>query len=160
MEKLYPDTFWNVSINWTKPKLYENILEKYSEYDDYSYFYKITGQYSTKEHKLYYIGKAYYQTVSMRLSQKDHQKRFNKLSKDYPKHKLYVSFGIVKLANGHITEKRIDQIESLLIYSHDFDHLLNKQKLNELKVTEPYIILNSGYRTPLYKEIHFGIFAK
>ncbi len=160
MNKLYPEIFWEVDINWTKPYLYENFLMTGSEYDESAYIYKITGRYSGKAHKLFYIGKTYYQYVITRISQEDHKKRYKKLLKDYQKHKLYVSLGIIEMKNGNITERRIDQIESLLIYSHDFKHLLNKQKLNELNVTEPYKIVNSGYRAPLFKEINFGIYAK
>ncbi len=102
MKKLYPEIFWEVDINWSKPHLYENFLLNGSEYDESAFIYKITGRYSGKAHKLFYIGKTYHQYIITRLNQEDHKKHFKKLSKEYPKHKLYVSLGIIEMEEGNI----------------------------------------------------------
>ena len=165
MKILFEDFFLYAEINWSKPVIYENARDFCYEIDKEYNFYKITGKYSKYPHRLFYIGKTYYQYINIRLKQKDHKERINTISKNYPRFKVYVSFGAVKFSDYNfnekrISEKRIDDIESLLIYSNDNDYLQNRSKVFSLNVKNQYKIINKGYSSPLYREIAYGIFYK
>ena len=157
MLQLYEEYYWKAKIKWSKPRNYEKVKKYGSKYDETAYFYKITGKYLNNVSKLLYLGKTYDQCVSLRLNQKDHIQRYKRISKEFPKHQLFLSFGELFLEDGLKTKKRIDEIESLLIYAHDSEYLYNKRKLVSFKVLSYYKITNNGYRSPLFKEICFGL---
>lgn len=160
MKILYNELCWSAKIYWSRPIIYDNAKNFYYEANDISNLYKITGKYSKNKHTLFYVGKTYAQSVSIRLNQKDHVNRYEIIKERYPRFKLYVSFGSITLIYGKLTRKRINEIESLLIYAHDFKNLQNKSKLFSLNVNEQYKIANIGYSFPLHKEITYGIFVK
>ena len=159
-EILYPDMFWEVNITWSRPCKYESFLKNGSSSVGGAKLYKVTGRFGKSDPKLFYLGKTYKQKVTKRLTQQDHKDRYNNLRKEYPRHQLYVSLGVVELDEGRITATRIDQIESLLIFAHDEDHIINIKNINEHKITEQYRIYNRGYKSPLLKEVLLGVLGK
>ncbi len=159
LKLLYREYFWQVTIEWSKPVNYSNInfyeLANDSNFD----LYMITGKYSDYKHKIFYIGKSYFQTISKRLNQKDHIQRIQSLKKKHPKHDLFISCGKVNIADSRKTQKRIDEIESILIFSFDTDAKINKNKNYTLNTkSNHYIITNKGYRAELEKKLYFGLF--
>lgn len=76
-----------------------------------------------------------------------------------------VSFGTINL-NGRIklTEKRLSDIENLLIYSHssiDFPRLVNKKNVRTHKVAPNYYLKNSGFCDDgRYPEVASAVFYK
>jgi len=151
---------WKVEIEWTRPALYENARE-YADNAD-AWLYMILGSFGSSERRIFYIGKTVNQYVKDRLSQPDHLRRYARLKRDHPRHRLLVSLGILRVKNGNITNARVDQIETMLIYTAGCrePHIMNKKKIWVLRTEEPYFIKNSGYRRPLPKEIHHGIFVR
>lgn len=160
LRQLFEDDFWDVDICWSRPKLYENVIEYGADLDDEAYLYMITAKFSSYKPKIIYIGKTYKQTVSLRLSQDDHSKRYKKLRKQYPRHKFYVSYGTVHVHDGQITENRIKDIEKILIYSNDTDHVQNVSNYYTHGVKNSYKIKLTGYRHTLSKELYLGVFVK
>jgi len=160
MKPLYPDEYWEVEVNWSKPSAYENIRDNGHELDEYAYLYLITARYSSNAPKSLYVGKTYQQSVSKRLKQKDHRARYAAFTKHYSKHDFYISFGEVSLSYGNITEKRIDDIERILIYVNDPEHAQNVQNICEHGVKGSYAITNAGYRASFPKEVMLGVFTK
>ncbi len=160
LRQLFEEDFWDVEINWSRPALYENVIEYGAELDDKAFLYMITAKFGSNKSKILYIGKTYKQTVNIRLSQNDHHKRYKNIQKKYPRHKLYVSCGTVQIHNGKITENRIKEIEKILIYSNDTDHVQNVSNYYTHGVKDSYKIKLSGYRHSLPKELYLGVFAK
>lgn len=120
--------------------IYENLVADGSIHDENAHLYMISGKYLNNKSKVFYIGKTYKQIVSNRLTQSDHQSRYDDMTSDYPRHKLYVSHGIVKINKGKRTAKRIDEIESILIYSMPTEHSFNVQNYFSHGVTSQYLI--------------------
>jgi hypothetical protein len=160
MKYLFQEYSWIATVNWSRPVLYQNAKIDYYDAEEYANLYKITGKYSSYDPKLFYIGKTFRQYVTDRLNQPDHVTRYNELTAKYPKHILYVSFGTIQLEYGKLIQTRVDEIETLLIYSHWRKELINKRKIGLLTVEEQYIIYNRGYSMPLHKEIKYGISVK
>ena len=160
MNLTFENLCWSAEIYWSRPLLYDKARDFHYEANDISNIYKITGKYSKFNHKMLYIGKTYAQSVCIRLNQKDHIIRYENIREQYPRFKIYVSFGSIHLKYGKLTRKRIDEIESLLIYAHEFDDIQNKNKLFSLNVKDQYKIINKGYAYPLNKEIAYGIFTR
>ena len=151
---------WKVVIEWTRPALYEN-ARNYADDAD-AWLYMIVGSFGSAERRIFYIGKAVDQFVMDRLNQPDHQRRFAKLKRAHPRHQLLVSLGKLRVTNGNITETRVHQVETMLIYTANClqPHLINKNKIWVLRTEEPYFIKNKGYRRPLPAEIHHGLFVR
>ena len=121
----------------------------------------ITGRFSNRDPKLFYIGKTYKQVVSWRLNQRDHRQRYECLRMKYPRHKLYVSIGLVTMLNGDIRETQVDHIERLLIYAHDSEHLINQKSIYTHGLGEEYYeIVNQGHFRPLHRQIFFGLISR
>lgn len=160
LRQLFEDDSWDVEINWSRPKLYENVIEYGVELDDDAYLYMITAKYGSSKSKILYIGKTYKQTVSIRLNQDDHRRRYKDFRQKYPRHNLYISYGTVQIHNGNITENRIKEVEKILIYSNDTGHAQNVSNTYSHAVKDSYKIRNSGCRCSLPKQLYLGIFAK
>lgn len=160
MKILFEDGFWKVTITWSKPMLYENLIEQGSQHDENAHLYMISGKHQNNKHKVYYIGKTYDQCVSDRLTQSDHKLRYKNIKKDYPRHTLYVSHGIVEIKDGKRTSKRIDEIESILIYSMPAEHSFNEKNYFSHGVTGQYLINNKGHKSSLPNTIGLGVFTK
>ena len=64
---IYRDDFWDVTIDWSKPVHYENVSSYTPAKDLKNDLYMITGKYSSHPNKLFYIGKTYYQTITISL---------------------------------------------------------------------------------------------
>ena len=162
--RVAPEAAWKVAITWSRPISYENVINSEYTYGyDYSHWlYMILGYHGSAQRKIFYVGKVYDSFVGDRLRHPDHVRRYSKLKKKYPNHKLRVSLGTIHVKNGKITKQRVDQIETMLIYTagETQRHIINKSKLWTLRVNEHYMIDNSGYHSPLPKEIHYGIFAR
>lgn len=150
-----------VTIDWKRPEEYERVIEYGSHYDTNAWLYRILGFSGSSRPKLFYIGKVFCSNISERLNQEDHQKRYSRLQKKYPHHKIKISAGEVKI-DGNITSKRIDHIETLSIFAaRDSEpHLLNKKKVSSCTISDPYVIRNIGYRLSLPKEVHCGVFIR
>ncbi len=158
MKPLYPDNYWEVEINWSRPRTYERVRDEGHELDECAYLYLVTAKYSKT--KTIYVGKTYHQTVSVRLKQQDHLDRYAAFVKNYPNHRFYVSLGQVKVLNGKITSSRIDSIERILIYANEPDHAHNVSSFYEHGVKGSYHIFNRGSKAGLPREIMLGVFAK
>ncbi len=158
MKLLYEEDSLLVTIKWSKPIIYENLIENGSYNDDSAHLYMITGKYLNNSPKLYYVGKTYDQYVSHRLTQVDHKNRYDELYNKYPKHKLFVSHGTIEIEGGNRTRKRVDEIERILIYSMNSDHTINKKNLYSHGVTEQYLVSNKGYKSHLPSTIGIGVF--
>ena len=103
LESLLQDDYWEVYIQWTRPCLYERVRDEGSKYDNSAHLYYIRAKYSTGRSKVLYIGQTYQQSVSIRLGQPDHRKRYAEFTNSYPNHRFAVSHGIVSITYGNIT---------------------------------------------------------
>lgn len=160
MKPLYEDDSWDIEIQWSRPRQYELVVAEGVDYDATADLYMISARFSSRKPKSLYIGKAWRQEVSYRLSQEDHKKRYAAYIKNYPHHSLYVSHGTVTVYNGNLTEKRLSDIEKILIYSNDSEHASNLKSIYTHGVTGSYRLENLGSRCSLPKAIHLGIFVK
>ena len=160
MKPVYDDDFWEVKIHWSKPITYQAAKVHGSVYDDGANLYMISVRFSDKNHKLVYIGKTYKQNVQTRLKQPDHTKRHAEIVKNYPKHVVFVRYGKIKVVGGRVTEKRISDIENILIYCSDNGHSHNIKSIYSHGVTDSYEIANSGSRCALPRYLAFGFFLR
>lgn len=160
MRPLYPDDFWEVDIYWSRPNLYRNIRGSGHDLDDWAYLYLLSVKYARYARKPVYIGKTYHQSVSVRLNQDDHKKRYAAIVQNYPRHQLFVSYGCVKLKHGKITEKRISDIEKILVHANDPDHSHNVKNFYYHGVSGSYDIRTRGYRCGLPVRIKLGVFVQ
>ena len=160
MEQLHHEGYWNIEIEWSRPKAYGRLLDEGSPHDEDAHLYLISARFSTSSHKAIYVGKTYDQWVSKRLSQADHKRRYSDFTKNYPRHNFYVSHGIVTNHDGKLTRKRIDDIERILIYANEPLHAHNVQNFWQHSVTTPYQIENRGSRCTLPRTISLGVFVK
>lgn len=176
---LFEEYAWKAKILWTNPLLYHDFLdgeeclnefdlEDLNDYNDEdndfwvnefieypnSNFYMILGQWN-KKNKIFYIGKTIQEVID-RVKNTDHKKRKKEMETENPKHKLLISLGDLYMESGcNKTSKRIDDIESLLIYAHEPEY--NKNKIFNHTVESDYWIKNYGYTDPLYKQLHYGL---
>lgn len=121
----------------------------------------ILGYFGSSHPKLFYIGKVYQSYVSTRLRQSDHKRRYLRLKSEHPRHSFQVSLGAVEFEGCRISAQRIDQIETMLIYTaNETQPLINERKWLTHRISAAYHIQNCGYRRPLPKEIHLGLFTK
>ena len=148
------------------PIPYETIINKGSPHDAEGWLYMILGYHGSSQPKIFYIGKVFNSSVSRRLSP-DHRARYERLCSEHPRHSFRVSLGAVKLAYGHITARRIDEIESILIFAtyhskrnviESSARMINKSKWFKSGWRHPYMIQNAGSRTPLPRDVHYGVF--
>ncbi len=169
LERVAPDYGYEVEITWTRAIPYETIIKSGSSHDAEGWLYMILGYRGSSHPKIFYIGKVFESCVSERLRQRDHRARYQRLCRRHPRHSFRVSLGAVKLARGHITAHRIDQIESILIFAtyHSKRHVLeggaemiNKSKWFKSGWPHPYIIRNVRSRSPLPRQIHHGVFVR
>ena len=160
MEPLYHAESWDIVIEWKRPKQYRRGVENGSVHDDFANLYLISARYVVGKSKAIYIGKTYAQWVSKRLAQPDHKKRYAEYVKNYPRHSFYVSHGIVVVNDGRLTQKRLDDMERILIYTNDPDHSHNVKNIYEHGVTGSYEIYNRGSRCTLPKYIALGVFVR
>src|SRR6266404_6077455 len=160
LERIAPDYGYRVQISWTRPIPYDRIVRDGSPHDAEGWLYMILGYHRSPRPKLFYIGKVFQTSVSRRLRAADHRSRYYRLCSDHPRYSFRVSLGAVKLAHGHITARRIDEIESILIFGayHSRDTLINKSKWYKSGWRHPYIIRNLRYKAPLPEEVHHGVF--
>ena len=159
MKPLFEDEFWEVTIEWKKPKEYNRLLREGSDHDETARLYLITARYAKATSKGKYIGKTFRQKVSVRLKQPDHKKRYAAFTGKHPNHKFFVSHGIITMHNGKLTEKRLAEIEQILIYSNDPTHSGNVKNFYEHGVSGSYAITNTGFRCSLPRKIQLGVFA-
>ena len=156
-----PDQFWEVDIEWKKPILYTRIIEEGCHHDDQANLYHILAKFPSGKFKSLYIGHTYQHCVSWRLCQKDHRYRYSEFVKEYPRHTFWVSCGIVDIEGGKITQKRIKDVETILIRTNDSDHSFNVANVYGHGVTGTYKIANYGYRCGcLPRILYLGFFYK
>jgi hypothetical protein len=162
LQRVAPDYGYVVDITWSRPLTYSKIVTDGSRHDAEGWFYMILGYRGSSHPKLFYIGKVFEKCVSQRLRQADHRVRYEQLRSAHPRHSFRVSLGAVKLARGHITARRIDEIESILIFGayHSRDTLINKNKWWKSGWRHPYVIRNLRSRVLLPREIHHGVFIR
>jgi hypothetical protein len=156
--KPLPDEYpRSISIEWTRPKLYESVFDDGCDHDDSAHLYMILRRYSRATPKAIYIGKTWHQCVRTRLRQKDHRLRYQRFCESYPRQRFYVSHGIVSMDEGRLTQKRVDEIERILIYASSLDHTENRSNIWTHKVSDAYRITNKGSRSSLPQTIFLGI---
>jgi hypothetical protein len=162
LKAIAPDEAWHVTLNWSRPEHYDDVTSDGSRHDDDGWLYMILGYFGSSHPKIFYIGKVVQSYVSQRLRQPDHRRRYLRLSKEHPRHTFKVTLGSIQLESGNITSRRIDQIETLLIYTtrESSPHMINERKWLTNRVTSPYVINNCGFRHPLPRQINFGIFIR
>jgi hypothetical protein len=160
LKPLFENNFWEVQIQWTRPRAYERVRGEGSEHDNSACLYYICAQFSTGKPKVLYIGQTYQQAVSTRLQQPDHQSRYAAFVRNYPRHRFSVSHGIVSVVDGRLTKRRVDDIERLLIYANDPEHAHNVQHIYQHGVRESYFITNTGYRSGLPRSLQLGVFVE
>ena len=160
MNPVFEDDFWRVQIKWSKPIPYETARDEGSDHDETANLYMITARFSKKEQKFIYLGKTYKQYVQKRLNQSDHHARYAAIIKNHPKHKIFLRYGTVKLEAGKTTNKRIDDLERVLIYCLDDEHSKNLKSIYSHGVTDSYEIISSGSRGTLPKCLALGFFSK
>ena len=151
------DVCWKVYINWTRPVCYNRIVhDGWCAHDDGAHLYHILGRYSTHPYRSLYIGKTYDQSVSTRIA----QHHYEQLVDEHPRYTLFVSCGIVTIANGRRTTRRISDIETILIRTNGSEHAYNMRNTASHCITDSYHIHNGGYRCGLARELHLGFFAR
>lgn len=158
MKKLYPGDFCEVEINWSELLDRNEVIDNGCHHDKDSSLYAIVGKYSSSEPKLLYIGKAFEQDVSKRLNQGDHKVKYNKIREQYPRHRIYVSYGKVSIPNGKRTRNRIDDLEKILIYSCCAEHSINRKNFLSHGVSSQYLIRNESSFSFFPKKLALGIF--
>lgn len=151
--------FINATINWSNKRKYEDVINNGCPHDETANFYLITAQWGNRNEKIIYLGKTYHQTVLARLNSRDHKKRYEDVCVALKNHKKYVRFGTLSIQNGSITAIRVDEIESMLIFSHKCDTMINKSKIHRIDISNNYIIKNN-VASVLIKEIYYGLFIK
>jgi len=159
MQPLHHQEYWAIEVEWSRPKVYENVLSHGSEHDEYSNLYLISARFSTNTPKLLYIGKTFDQWVSKRLSQPDHIERHDKFLEHYSRHKLFVSHGYITVHGGRLTRQRLDDIERILIYTAEPAHAHNVKNFNAHGVRSSYRIENKGYKCTLPRVVTLGVFV-
>lgn len=149
-----------VDLHWSRPIPYEKIITEGSNHDTESWLYMILGYSRSPDPKLFYVGKVYQTCVSARLRQADHKQRYERLCKEHPRHTFRVSLGAIDIG-GHMTDKKVDEIETMLIYTaKEAQPLINERKWMTHGISRAYHIRNHGSRRPLPQEIFVGIFVR
>ena len=151
MNPVFEDDFWRVKISWSRPIAYEKARDKGSDHDETAHLYMITARFSDNDHKFIYLGKTYKQYVQKRLKAKDHRARYAAIIKNHPRHSIFLRYGTVKLEKGKVTDKRINDLERILIYCLDDEHSKNIKSIYSHGVTDSYEITSSGSRGTLPK---------
>jgi hypothetical protein len=159
VKPLYAGEFWDVSVQWMRPMAYDTLTSNGSEHDLSANFYMILGRYSYQPAKVLYIGMTFQQSVSKRLNQRDHQNRYAAFIGNYKHHWFQVSHGLLTMHNGNITEKRVKDIEQLLIYANDSAHARNLKSIYTHGVTGSYQVHNKGYKATLPSKLSIGLFV-
>ena len=159
MKPLLEEEPRNISIKWTRPKPYEAVFNSKCEHDDHAKLYMILRRFSDAAPKVIYIGKTWHQCVRTRLRQPDHRNRFRRFQENYPRHSFFVSYGIVSIDYGILTKKRVDEIERILIYASNPEHTENRCNIWTHKVTDAYLINNTGSRGSIPRKIRLGVFT-
>lgn len=160
MQSIPDEIIYGVRVKWTRPIDYDHLIANGNPHEYKADLYMITARFSTAARKIAYIGKAYHQGVVERLKQPDHKKRLADIRKRFKKHRIQVSCGIVEIKEANRTANRIDDIESLLIFSSELRHSVNLCKIWSHGVSVSYDMLNLGYRSGLPRRIRFGIFIQ
>jgi hypothetical protein len=156
--KPLPDEYpRKISIHWTRPRPYESALKSGCDHDDDAHLYMILRRYSRAVPKVIYIGKTWHQCVRTRLRQKDHRERHQRFCENYPRQSFHVSHGIVSMDEGRLTQRRVDEIERILIYASSLDHTENRSNIWTHRVTDAYQIKNTGSRGSIPRTIFLGI---
>lgn len=160
MNPVFEDDFWRVHIRWSKPIPYEMARDVGSVHDKTANLYMITARFSDKSHKFIYLGKTYKQYVQKRLKQPDHKARYAAIKKNYPNHAIFLRHGTVEIESGKVNNKKIDDLERILIYCLDDEHSRNIKSIYSHGVTKSYEIISSGARGNLPKCLALGFFSR
>jgi predicted GIY-YIG superfamily endonuclease len=156
MKITFENVFYEAEIFWSKPASYDSVLAAATEYDELANLYMITARFAKCSSKMLYIGKTWKQGVHKRIGQKDHKKRIASYRGKHPHHKFEIRHGILTMIEANLTEKRLKDIENLLIYVSENYNI--KSVVNH-GVTKSYKIINKGSRCWLPKKIAFGLFS-
>lgn len=167
MDRVWHDDVFRAEIRWQDPIYYDEVYLLNPELQENVFFYKILGTHGGR-YSLFYIGKVFGQYVSVRLKNADHLEKRMIWQSENKRTKLMVSIG--ELHSQHYNEirlkknkaKMIDDLESLLIYSHS-DHLKfkNKQSIGSHRIMYEYHLRNSGFLDEgMLSEIAYGMFYR
>jgi len=146
-------------IEWSRPYTLDVVFTGHAPEDETAYFYAIIALWD-KEWCPFYIGIVYYQSVSERHKNKDHQKRMSFLQNKYPSLTFQISLGTPHLQVGAINEKTVKEIEGLLIYSNWHEDMINKKKTEYFTSDRQLYIKNTGFNEHLFVESAYGIFYR
>jgi hypothetical protein len=157
MDLIFDDDHHQVSIKWSRPVDLNFVGGAEHEND---LVYMITAHGKRSSEKMIYVGQAYSQSVSKRLSQPDHRRKQSEWATRFPGHQLKVRRGQVSLKQGRFSVDKINSIEAILIYCFDNEHCMNGKARFSAKISGHYEITNSGYRSDLPHRIGYGFYAK
>ncbi|MBV6640758.1 MAG: hypothetical protein KI791_08570 [Cyclobacteriaceae bacterium] len=167
MDRVWTEDVYYAQISWRKPILYDEVFQLSSAAQKKAYFYKVLGRFG-QSYSLMYVGKVYKQDVSTRLLNGDHAFKRNSWQAEHKRHTLMISLG--DLVSEHFLdikreknrERMIDDLESMLIYSHSY-HLKfkNKKNIGSHRIMFEYYLRNSGFiKEGMLRELSYGMFYK
>lgn len=147
MRPVFDDDHWEVAIQWSRPTPLESFGDGYSEPDN-ALLYMVIAKAPRGAHKGIYIGQAYSQNIAVRVRQPDHRTKQELWHQAWPRHRLMISVGTIKLKNGgQVGLKKVTDLENILIYCFDNEHCRNVKSKSTLAVRDHYLIRNSGFRS-------------
>lgn len=146
-----------IDVWWSRLRPYDDIIENGSDYDENATLYLIARRFGSAAPKIIYIGKTWSQHVSLRLTQSDHRNRRDSWDRQYPRQTLWVSCGIVSVKDGKFTRNRLDETERLLTYATSLKHTENRTNIWTHKLTDAYLITNSGSRCTMPRKVFLGV---
>lgn len=160
MDKAWETEFSVYEIRWSRPMDLNAYLASPHPWNEKAFFYCVTGRYN-QQRKILYIGKVFAQDIRTRLKQPDHLRKWGKLRNKYPKHHLDISIGILtKKTQSKTTNGLILNIERLLIWCHDNDHMVNKQSTVGIQFRGQAEVINTGHFKPFYRKCIWGAFVE
>jgi len=148
----------NAAISWSKPVTHDMLNDGLVESDETAYFYAIIALVDG-EWWSFYFGKVFKQCVSERNSNLDHIERMSRLKEKHPDLTWHLTLGTPEIKGGNLTASHIDLLESLLIYSHWHDEIINIKKVESFECAKSIQIENTGFAAPFYTKVGCGVFV-
>ncbi len=150
MELVNENNYHLITIEWSRPRPLDAFFRRPK--DENSYFYTLLIRSPRGRQRLAYIGMVWEQNVSHRLVG---HSVVPLIKKENPRSSILVSKGTPSIKKGNLTYERVNDAESLLIYSHK--PLYNTQNISWLNVTGHLYIENTRYlRDHIRREIAYG----
>ena len=154
-ESLSIDEYWSAVITWSYPKKWDrrSVVDVTGEATEECGIYRFERSHRLRdddERELTYIGIAHSQFLAVRLAQHG----VDKLDKWRKRGDLFVSYGIITLADANHVRSRYEEIEHLFIYF--LKPVENERKWGSAPHGS-YRITNEGSRGVLPREITYPL---